>query len=139
MYCREVFEAWETAQKDNMNASIKVEASKDNNTALEKGETWETAKKDNMNATIKVEATKSNNTTLEKRDLILVSKIMTVAKDDLEKLPLILEATKVELIHELKKKALADNWKDIRDFKIEIHSVREGTYIVVIYGTSIEV
>ena len=85
-----------------------------------------------MNATIKVEASKDNDTALENRDLILVSKIMTVAKDDLEKLPSILEATKVELIHELKKKALADNWKEIIDFKIEIHSVSERTYIVVI-------
>ena len=138
MYCREVFEAWETAKKDNMNASIKVEASKDNNTALEKGETWETANKDNMNATIKVEASKSNNTTLEKRDLILVSKIMTVATNDLEKLPAILEATKTELVDELKKKALAANCKDITDFKIEIHSVSEGIFLVIIYATTVK-
>jgi len=101
-------------------------------------EAWEAAKKENMNATIKVDTANDTDIALEKRDLILVSKIMTVATNDLEKLPAILEATKTELVDELKKKALAANCKDITDFKIEIHSVSEGIFIMVIYATTVK-
>jgi len=94
-------------------------------------EAWEAAKKENMNALETIKA-------LEKRGLILVSKIMTVAKDDLEKLPAILEATTTELVDELKKKAVAANCKDITDFKIETHSVSEEIFIVIVYATTLK-
>ena len=91
-----------------------------------------------MNATIKVDTANDTEIALEKRGLILVSKIITVAANDLENLPTILEATKTELVDELKKKALAANCKDITDFKIEIHSVSEGIFIMVIYATTVK-
>jgi len=96
-------------------------------------EAWEDSKKENVNAGVEVFTT--TNDGLEKRDMILASKIKTIAKDDLENMPAILEATKDELIFELKKKALAVNSKAIADLKLEVHSVFEGIFNVILYGT----
>ena len=96
-------------------------------------EAWEDSKKENVNAGVEVFTTTDDG--LEKRDMILASKIKTIAKDDLENMPAILEATKDELIFELKKKALAVNSKAIADLKLEVHSVFEGIFNVILYGT----
>merc|ERR1711915_526618 len=94
---------------------------------------FEDSKNENVNAGVQIYTT--TNQGLENRDMIIVSKIKTIAKDELENMPAILEATKNELIFELKKKALAVNAKVIVDLKLDIHSVFEGIFNVVLYGT----
>merc|ERR1711915_55634 len=97
---------------------------------------FEDSKKENVKAGVQIYTTTNEGLQgLENRDMILASKIKTIAKDDLENMPVILEATKNELIFELKKKALALNSKVIVDLKLDIHSVFEGIFNVVLYGT----
>jgi len=96
-------------------------------------EAWEDVKNSNVNDVVEVYTT--TNDGFEKRDMVLTNKIKTIRKDDLENMPAILEATKDELIYDIKKKALASNSKAIADLKLEIHSLFEGIFNVVLYGT----
>ena len=96
-------------------------------------EAWEDVKNRNVNDVVEVYTT--TNDGFQKRDMVLANKIKTITKDDLENMPAILEATKDELIFYLKKKALASNSKAIADLKLEIHSLFEGIFNVVLYGT----
>ena len=97
---------------------------------------FEGSKNENVNAGVQIYTTTNEGLQgLENRDMILASKIKTISKDELENMPAILEATKNELIFELKKKAMASNSKAIADLKLEIHSVFEGIFNVVLYGT----
>ena len=97
---------------------------------------FEDSKNENVNAGVQIYTTTNEGLQgLENRDMIVVSKIKTIVKDELENMPVILEATKNELIFELKKKALALNAKVIVDLKLDIHSVFEGIFNVVLYGT----
>jgi len=97
---------------------------------------FEGSKNENVNAGVQIYTTTNEGLQgLENRDMILASKIKTISKDELENMPAILEATKNELIFELKKKAMAANSKAIADLKLEIHSVFEGIFNVVLYGT----
>ena len=97
---------------------------------------FEGSKNENVNAGVQIYTTTNEGLQgLENRDMILASKIKTISKDELENMPAILEATKNELIFELKKKAMAPNSKAIADLKLEIHSVFEGIFNVVLYGT----
>ena len=96
-------------------------------------EAWEDVKNINVNDAVEVYTT--TNDGFEKRDMVLANKIKTIRKDDLENMPAILEATKDELIYDIKKKALASNSTAIADLKLEIHSLFEGIFNVVLYGT----
>ena len=114
MNYREVLEAWKDAKKNANDA-----------------------KKAYVNASVKLYATNATEKVLENKDFIFVSQIKSITKNDLKKMPAILETTKDELIHELKKKALAANVKAVADIKFEIHALFEGVFNVVLYGTSL--
>jgi len=74
---------------------------------------------------------------VEYKGLLVANMVNTIAKDNLTELSGMLKKTRKDLLEELTLKAAKVNADAITGLKMEIHSVFDGTFNVVLYGTAV--